>query len=303
VRRARVVEADVLCSDALEPELGDGFELWVGNPPYNGTSPILRDKAAWARACAWLPPAFALPRYTSLREDYVFFLLRASRRLAQREGALAFITSSTLLDAFNYAPVRRALLESLELREVVDLGAGAFSGTRVRTCITVWTAARGGRGARFSSGDARPGAEGALQGTPLGGWGAARASPPVELTPRGPSWALRPADLGVEALEARWREGGATLTELVPVSFPGLKTRFDELLVDDDPGRLLARVEAFVGAEDLEGFARAFGLDARLLPKLEALKRSCGGLQLRADAVRPFLRYRGARPRGAPGGW
>src|SRR5262249_54083503 len=118
------------------------FELWIGNPPYNGTSPVLKEPQAYAALRRLLPERFALPPGTSLRDDYAFFLLLAARRLQETRGALAFVTSATLLDAFLYAPVRQALLETLELREVLELGAGAFEGTRVRTCVSAW-ASRG----------------------------------------------------------------------------------------------------------------------------------------------------------------
>jgi hypothetical protein len=100
----------------------------------------------------------------------------------------------------------------------------------------------------------------------------------------------------------RWREGGASLTELVPVSSPGLKTRFDELLVDDDADLLFERVREFLRCEarDLPAFARKFGLPGALEAKLQALKRESEGTQPRREAVRPFLRYRGPRPMGAP---
>ena len=68
---------------------------------------LLQSKAAWATACAWMPPHLSLPKGTSLQEDFVFFLLKASLRLLWRPGALAFITSATLLDTFAYAPVRK----------------------------------------------------------------------------------------------------------------------------------------------------------------------------------------------------
>ena len=58
---------------------------------------------------------------------------------------------------------------------------------------------------------------------------------------------------------------GEALTELVPVSFAGLKTRFDEQLVDDDRDALEARVAAFIATKDVSGFARAFAL-TKFLP-------------------------------------
>jgi hypothetical protein len=284
VPKARVVEGDAIAGDALEQVLAripeSGFELWLGNPPYNGTSPLLKNESALARALSFGPPGLELPSGRSLREDFVFFLLRASHRLAERNGALAFVTSATLLDAFLYAPIRRVLLSRLALREVVDLGGGVFRGARVRTCVTVWTSAKE-KGARPRS------------------WSGDASAP---FAPSEPTLELRPLPAQAEALERRWRASGEPLNELVPVSFPGLKTRFDELLVDDDPTRLFERVREFLacGARELDAFARRWRLDRALWPKLRVTRRL--GAEAVADRVhvRRFLRYRGPLEMGAP---
>lgn len=274
---ALIIEADALSTDALEGALVETpFELWLGNPPFNGTSPLLKDPAALEKASRWLPSELCLKRGTSLREDYVFFLFRSSMRLSKRHGALAFVTSSTLLDTFSYAPVRESLLKRLQLREVIDLGPGAFSGTRVSTCISVWTTRRDAEAPRSSGQRFRP-------------------------TP--PTWAFLPRRADATELDRAWRASGAIpLDALVPVSFPGLKTRFDELLVDDDAARLKERVEAFLssGEAGLAGFMQRFGLEARLLPKLEALKRAAPSVPFLPDAVRRFHRYRGPLPMERP---
>jgi hypothetical protein len=100
-------------------------------------------------------------------------------------------------------------------------------------------------------------------------------------------------------LDAHWRARGEPLDVLVPVSCTGLKTRFDELLVDADAERLLHRIDAFLRARDLGRYARAHGIPPSLLPKLRAL-RSVRGLPSHADpsAIRPFHRWAGARHRG-----
>ncbi|HZJ54742.1 MAG TPA: N-6 DNA methylase, partial [Myxococcaceae bacterium] len=255
---ARILTGDALRGgwDALLGTLPeDGEELWLGNPPYNGTSPLLREARAYRALRARLALDDALPRGTSLRDDYAFFLLLASERLAHRPGVLAWVTSATLLDAFLYAPLRRRLLDRLALREVVDLGAGVFPGTRVRTCITVWCSRRGpAPSPRFRGWAPGTGPVEAACARPL----------PVE----GPEWSLRPVPASASRLDARWRGTGEPLDVLVPVSCTGLKTRFDELLVDLDPEVLLARVEAFLHARDLARFARAHRIPEPLLPKL-----------------------------------
>lgn len=293
----RVCAANLHAGNALdgglEPLLRalptDAVELWVGNPPYNGTSPLLRTPAAYARARALLPPRFRLPSGTSLRDDFAFFLLLAAARLSQQTaGVLAFLTPSTLLDAYLYAPVREALLDALELREVTDLGPGQFRHARVRTCLTVWTTRTGRRRRRA------PGFRDALGVMP------AALTPPEPLSPRAPDFLLRPTSAEAEALDAEWRACGEELTCLVPVSFPGLKTRFDELLVDADPRRLLARVSEFLETSEagLAAFAARHHIAAKHLPKLTALKRHVPeGTVAIAERVRPFIRYAGARHR------
>jgi hypothetical protein len=290
VRRAHVLVGDALRGGwaALEATLPERHvELWVGNPPYNGTSPLLRDPAAYAALRTRIGLDASLPPGTSLRDDYAFFLLLAAARLRHRRGVLAFITSATLLDAFLYAPVRQRLLESLALENVVDLGAGAFPGTRVRACITIWRS-RGPRGqARFRC---------RLPGEPL------RFGPDERFSPEGPEWNLRPTRAEARGLDAAWRARGEPLDRLVPIHCTGLKTRFDELLVDGDAELLFARVDAFLrtSPRGLAQFAAAFGLPSALVPKLERLRHTLG-LPPRAErtAVRRFFRYAGARHRGS----
>ncbi len=285
---ARILAGDALRGgwDALLRTLpADGEELWIGNPPYNGTSPLLGDAPAYRALRARCGLDDALPRGTSLRDDYAFFLLLASERLVARAGVLAWVTSATLLDAFLYAPLRRRLLDRLALREVVDLGAGVFPGTRVRTCISVWRSRRGpAPSPRFRAWS--PGS-GSVEGAPV-----------RPLAVEAPEWSLRPIPAEAARLDALWRASGELLDVLVPVSCTGLKTRFDELLVDADPDRLLARVDAFLQARDLSRFARDHGIPPALLPKLRALRRA-RGLPSRADAgaIRPFHRWAGARHR------
>jgi len=295
--RARLPRARILVGDglregwpALQAALPAGsIELWLGNPPYNGTSPLLGDPQAYAALRARVGLDGALPRGTSLRDDFVFFLSLAARHLQQRRGVLAWVTSATLLDAFLYAPLRKHLLTSLRLEHVVDLGSGAFPGTRVRTCITVWRSAGPTGTAVF---------RGRLSGESL------RLGGELRFKPEGPEWNLRPTSPEARFLDQRWRVGGEPLDQLVPVHCTGLKTRFDELLVDANAELLLDRVDAFLAASPrhMRRFAEAYGLPLQLVPKLEVLRRRAG-LPSRAERnlVRPFFRYAGARHRrGVP---
>jgi SAM-dependent methyltransferase len=256
-KRSSVFVGNALVDDLSLP-VDDAFELWLGNPPWNGTSPLLKDRAQWDKVRALLPSSFELKRGTSLREDFIFFLLQAARRLQARgRGVVAFVTSATLLDAYAHAPIRQALLSMVRLESVTLLPRGTFANTKVEPCFTVWSAA---------------------------GTGAS--------TPIGPEANLRPGWEGAAALDAKWRKHGAPLSELVPVSFAGLKTRFDELLVDDDRAALIRRVKAFIAG-------KATGL-AGFDDKLAALREHMGdGVRFDETNVRPFLRYRGPNAMGA----
>ncbi len=284
---ATILEVDALRGGAQA--LPDHpFEVWVGNPPYNGTSPLLGAPDEVERIRTLLP-GVELPRGTSLRDDYALFLLTVAARLRTREGVLAFVTPSSLLDSFVYAPLRRALLSALQLREVLSLGTGLFRGTRVQTCVTVWTAPGPGEGAaRYQ---------------------ARRVSGPFEssqleageaFVPAAPDWTLRPEDPEARALDEAWSRDGEPLDVAVPRSWCGVKTRFDELLVDPDPDRLWERVSHFLRTQEegLETFATEWGLAPGLMPKLRALRTSlpAGTLPNRA-AVRRFFQYAGARHR------
>lgn len=265
VCRERVPRAEVLVGDALRSavvaerfERLTGFVLWVGNPPWNGRSPVLDDPPAFER----FQRGLVLQKGQSLRDDYVFFLLAAAE---QKPGALAFVTPASWLDTYLYAPVREKLGRTLGLVTAVELPAKAFRGTKARACFSVW----GGKS-------------------------------PAWFT--GPEWRLKPLPAEAEALDAEWRARGEPLTTLVPVSLPGLKTRFDELLVDGDCERLVARVNDFVTRE-VADFLRMWPMEERLHQKLRALKASLKpGFALNASMVRRFIRYRGAAPRG-PSAW
>ncbi len=270
--RTRMPRAVVVNGDALRgPTLGKllrqipakAFEVWVGNPPYNGRSALLDDSKAFARMQKLLAPEATLAKGQSLRDDFAFFLLVAAERLKGRDGAIAFVTSASLLDAFLYAPLRHTLLSRLALREAVDLGIGVFRGTRVRTCFTIWTTNREG----------------------------------PTVTAEAPQYRLRKVSLEANTLHEAWRADGELLTKLVPVSLPGLKTRFDELLTDSDPERLRGRLEELMRTpkSKLAQFARRHQIPQSCAAKLAALPT---GLAINPARIRAFIRYRGARSRG-----
>lgn len=264
--------------ETLWPALASapGYEVWLGNPPFQGRSALLDDPA---RLKALLPAGLRMPRGTSLRDDYALFLLRAAERLREREGMLVYVTPSSLLDAYAYGPLRKYLLSTLTLRHVVDLGPKVFADARVATCVTFFTSPR--RRATRIHYQARE-VSGPFEGKQL--------SAEVALEPAAPQWILRPKATTAEALDAKWREQGEPLDVLVPVSLTGLKTRFEQLWVASSRAELEARVRAFFRASpsQLGDFAQAHAMPGAVVKKLRALKALDTSVKFAAENIWPF---------------
>lgn len=276
---AQLAEGNSLTAsiDGWWPQLNEGsFEAWLGNPPFQGRSSLL-DEPALLRAL--IPPSLRMPSGTSLRDDYVLFLLRATERLRARDGLLAYVTPSSLLDSYAYGPLREYLLSVLSLRHVLHLGPKVFSGAKVATCVTFWTSRRTEHAPRYQSRDQQ------------GAFEARQLQAPRALTPSAPHWLLRPTVDEAEALDAKWRAQGELLETLVPVSLTGLKTRFESLWVDTSRDVLAARVRAFFEAQpsQLPHFAREHGLPEASLSKLAALKAMSANVSFDAANLWPFV--------------
>lgn len=277
--RARLgARATIVDGSALDPVVlqrvralvpPGSFEVWLGNPPWNGRSAVLQTPTERARLEALLDEAPA--KGQSLRDDFAFFLLVAARHLAGR-GVLALLTPASLLDAYLYAPLRRTLSRALVVREVLELPAGTFRGTKVRGCLTVWTPGSAGE-ATFH----------ADQGV-------------VRFTPGGEGLRLRPDDEGAARLQREWSAQGLAWDALVPVSLPGLKTRFDELLTASDAQALQDRLTRFLSARSVATWAKGEGLARPLWPKAAALREKLPpGTRVDPANIRVLWRVRGAR--------
>ncbi len=112
-----------------------------------------------------------------------------------------------------------------------------------------------------------------------------------------PKYLLRQAPLEATTLHDTWVKHGEPLSTLIPVTLPGLKTRFDELLTDFDPERLRERLVELMRTpkSQLAAFADRHGIPKSCAAKLAALPT---GLTIDPAKVRAFIRYRGARARG-----
>lgn len=293
---AELIEGDAYAGGlaALETRLAAGGPLAViGNPPYVANSELLKSGRYHEVRDRLLPFAREVAKRASVRDDYVLFFGVADRLLeaAGGRGALAFVTSASFVDNFLYAPLRRWLLSRYRLHALVELGPELFEGTRVATALSVWIRDPAGHGDR-------PFAHARLAGSREERLAALAA--PLALSPARPQGEARLLNgLGGEdaALLESMRSAGDPIGSLFPISFPGLKTRFEELLVDEDGGRLQLRMREFFEATDPEAFARRHRIPERARAKLDAAFAARRGTRFDKAALRPFARFAGPKHR------
>ena len=287
----RVLEADAYAPSTFDALLtharGAESLLVIGNPPYNGTSPLLKDPARLQSARERLLPfaRYHAP-HSGFRDDFAYFFGLAHALFAESDkpGAIVLITPSSLLDARDYLGLRRFLLERYAV-QIVDVGPAAFPDARVDTCISVLT--RGGHGARyFALGSDREGPLTSLAEQP------SLASLGPAITPAHPDYALRP----VPEVDALTSDVDA-ITDVLQRWFTPHKTGFDELLVDADPETIWVRLVALRSKRfSPRAFAERFGEDfapARVQKKLEVAHAWAATQPEFPERSRlaPYLRY------------
>ena len=272
---------------------GAGPLAVVGNPPYVANSELLKSGRYQQVRDALLPFAREVSKGTSVRDDYVLFFGVADRLIeaAGGQGAIAFVTSATFVGNFLYAPLRRWLLSRYRLSALVELGPEMFEGTRVATALSVWLRDPAGQ-------DGRPFGHLRLEGPRE--QRLAALEEPLALRPAHPAGEAlllnAPGEKATRTLECMRRRGDR-IGELFALSFPGLKTRFEELLVDADGGRLQARMRAFFEASDLPAFAAQHGIPPRAMGKLQAAFAARERTSFSKSAIRPFARFAGPKHR------
>ena len=300
---ARVVapDATLVCGDAYAGGLDalrqalaqQGPLAVVGNPPYVANSELLKSGRYQAVRDALLPFARDVAKGTSVRDDYVLFFGVADRLIeaAGGRGAIAYVTSASFVDNFLYAPLRRWLLSRYRLRALVELGPEIFPGTRVATSLSVWVRDERGQAGR-TFGHLR------LTGDREDRIARLEGALPLEASqPHGEALLLNAPGEGTTQDLAAMRLAGDRLGSLFPLSFPGLKTRFEELLVDEDGGRLAARLRDFFEATEPEAFAKRHAIREKAMPKLLAAFAAREHTRFDKAKVRPFARFAGPKHR------
>ncbi len=248
----------------------------LGNPPYNGFAGMAVDEERELSEAYRTTKEVRKPEGQGLNDLYVRFFRMAERRITEKtgQGVVCFISNYSWLDGLSFTGMRERYLEAFDAIRIDCLNGDKYKtgkvapdgspdpsifstkgdpvGIQVGTAIATLVRKRDHKpseslGFRHLWGQAKP--EELLT--------TAEAEPAMLYSEVRPSLPLGLAFAETVA-SADWFEWPA-LPDLLPVSFPGVKTSRDGFLVDTDLDRLRARVgEYFDPARSHEEIAQRY---------------------------------------------
>jgi Type ISP C-terminal specificity domain/N-6 DNA Methylase len=259
------LEAERASADAIKQS--SPILVIIGNPPYDGYAGISDNAEERALTNAYRAvKKVAAPQGQGLNELYVRFFRMAERRIAEKtgEGVISFISNYSWLDSLSCPGMRERYLDVFDSITIDSLNGDKYK--------TGKTTPEGLPDPSIFSTPANP--AGIQVGTAIATmvrkknhkpaetvafrhlWGTAKretlaataeADPATIYEDIVPSLPLRlqfmPADVGAGYFD--WPR----LPELLPVSFPGVKTSRDEFLVDIDRDALEQRMARYFDAK------------------------------------------------------
>lgn len=234
----------------------------LGNPPYNGYAGMAVEEERGLSDAYRTTKRVRPPEGQGLNDLYVRFFRMAERRIAEKtgQGIISFISNYSWLDGLSFTGMRERYLEAFDIIRIDNLNGdkyktgkttpdglpdpSIFSTEHNREGIQVGTAIA----TLIRKTDHKPAC--GIEFRQVWGAGkrrellntaeAASASQYATLTPS-PELGLPFAAAIVSARYFEW----PTLPELLPVSFPGVKTSRDDFLVAIDRDALEARMATY----------------------------------------------------------
>ena len=234
----------------------------LGNPPYNGFAGMAVDEERELSTAYRTTKRVRRPEGQGLNDLYVRFFRMAERRIAEKtgRGVVCFISNYSWLDGLSFTGMRERYLEAFDVIRIDSLNGDKYKtgkttpegapdpsifstpgdpvGIQVGTAITTLV----------RKADHKPAKEVGFRHL----WGQTKLS---DLTATAETEAKALYDsvepslpLGLPFTQTAVSDGWSTwpsLTDLFPVSFPGVKTSRDKLLVDIDLDKLRARVKDY----------------------------------------------------------
>ena len=239
----------------------------LGNPPYNGFAGMAVDEERELSTAYRTTRRVRRPEGQGLNDLYVRFFRMAERRIAEKtgRGVVCFISNYSWLDGLSFTGMRERYLEAFDAIRIDNLHGdriiseyapdgrtsetvmaiqGQSSGIKVGTAITLLSKSGGG----VASADTR---------ILYRDFHEARAderrrallrsldAPSIDsgYSPMKPNLGLGLPFKPMAASES-WHDW-PSLTDLFPVSFPGVKTSRDSFLIAADLGRLRTRISDY----------------------------------------------------------
>ena len=239
----------------------------LGNPPYNGFAGMAPadDEERELSAAYRTTRRVRRPEGQGLNDLYVRFFRMAERRIAEKtgRGVVCFISNYSWLDGLSFTGMRERYLEAFDVIRIDNLNGDKYKtgkttpdgapdpsifsapgdpvGIQVGTAITTLV----------RKADHKPAKEVGFRNM----WGQAKLADLTATAEAGPDElydGVEPSlPLGLPfapvTVSVRWADWPA-LPDLFPISFPGVKTSRDKLVVDIDLDKLRARVKDYFGS-------------------------------------------------------
>ena len=262
----------------------------LGNPPYNGFAGMAVDEERALSDAYRTTRRAQRPKGQGLNDLYVRFFRMAERRIAERtgRGVVCFISNYSWLDGLSFTGMRERYLEAFDAVRIDCLNGDKYRTGKV--------APDGSADPSVFSTEADP--VGVQVGTaiatlvrkadhaPAGGvgfrhlWGRGKRAALLDTAESAPGALYREFEpvlpLGLPFAPTTVSDGWfdwPALPDLLPTSFPGVKTSRDGFLVDIDLDRLKARVgDWFDPALSHEEIARRYPSGMKTTTRFDARK-------------------------------
>ena len=230
----------------------------LGNPPYNGFAGMAVDEERELSEAYRMTKRVRRPEGQGLNDLYVRFFRMAERRIAKTgQGVVCFISNYSWLDGLSFTGMRERYLETFDAIRIDCLNGDKYKTGKVAPDGSPDPSI-------FSSPDDPVGIQVGtaiatlvrkLDHAPTGEvgfrhlWGQAKREELIETEEAKPGKlyeSVKPVlPLGLPLVQTAVSEDWfdwPTLTDLFPMSFPGVQTKRDSFLVDGDLDRLKVRV-------------------------------------------------------------
>ena len=281
----------------------------LGNPPYNGFAGMAVDEERQLSEAYRNTQHVRRPEGQGLNDLYVRFFRMAERRIAEKtgQGVICFISNYSWLDGLSFTGMRERYLDAFDAIRIDSLNGdkyktgkttpdgdpdpSVFSTSEDPVGIQVGTAIA----TLVRKGDHEPTTS--IEYRSL--WGEAKREQLVETAEVDPSDQYERVEpqlpLGLPFAPMTVSKAWATspaVSELFPLSFPGVKTSRDPFLVDIDRARLVARLAQYFDQERThEEIAHQYPTVMRATARFDARRTREALLRRGGPSADGFVRY------------